>query len=57
MHVDDTFGKDDLARFEKMLDKQKLTAVSINKFDRVKPDLDDLVNVLFKSDPQAVVIV
>ncbi len=57
VHVDDTFGKDGLAGFEKALAKQKLTAVSINRFDRVKPDLDGLVNVLIKSDPQAVVIV
>ncbi len=57
VHVDDTFGKDGLAGFEKAMAKQKMTAVSINKFDRVKADLDGVVNAVIKSEPQAVVII
>ncbi len=57
VHVDDTFGRDGLAGFEKAMAKQKLTAVSINKFDRVKPDLDVLVHSVIQSDPQALVII
>ena len=34
-----------------------MSAVSVNKFNRVKPDLDVLVSEVIKSDPQAVVIV
>jgi branched-chain amino acid transport system substrate-binding protein len=57
MYVDDSFGKDGLAGFEKAMAQQKLTPLSINKFERAKPDLDSVVATVVKAAPQGVVIV
>lgn len=57
VHVDDTFGRDGLAGFEKAMARQKLTPASVSKFERVNPDLDSLLLEVMKSNPQAIVIV
>lgn len=57
MYVDDSFGKDGLAGFEKAMAQQKLSAISINKFERAKPDLDGVVTKVVQAAPQGVIIV
>ncbi|MDO8654037.1 MAG: ABC transporter substrate-binding protein [Undibacterium sp.] len=57
VHVDDTFGRDGLAGFEKGMAQHKLTPVSISKYDRIKPDVDGVVANVVKANPAAVIIV
>jgi branched-chain amino acid transport system substrate-binding protein len=57
LYVDDTFGKDGLAGFQSVMAQQKLIPVSINSFDRAKPELDAVVASVAKANPQAVIII
>lgn len=57
LHVDDSFGRDGLAGFEKAMAQQKLTPVSISKYDRAKPDVDGVVVAIGKANPKAAIIV
>ncbi|AZP12840.1 MULTISPECIES: ABC transporter substrate-binding protein [Undibacterium] len=57
MYVDDSFGKDGLAGFEKVMAQQKLKPISINKFERAKPELDAVVASAVKAEPQGILIV
>jgi branched-chain amino acid transport system substrate-binding protein len=57
LYVDDTFGKDGLAGFQSVMAQQKLAPVSINSFDRTKPELDAVVASVAKANPQAVIII
>lgn len=57
LHVDDSFGRDGLAGFEKAMAQHKLRAVGIHSYDRAKPDVDGVVRTVLQSDPKALIIV
>ena len=57
VHTDDSFGDDGLAGAQKGLVAAKLTATSIDKFDRTKPDFSQIATKIAKSDAQAVLMV
>ena len=57
IHVDDSFGADGLEGTQKGLAAAKLTAVSIAKFDRSKPDFSQIAPAMAKLAPQAITII
>lgn len=56
LHVDDAFGKDALAGYEKAINRNGLKTGTIVKFDRVKPNYDATAEEVNKSAPQALII-
>jgi branched-chain amino acid transport system substrate-binding protein len=56
LHVDDAFGKDGLAGFNKAMERAKLTPASISTFERVKPDYAAAAKAVIKANPSALVI-
>ncbi len=57
LHVDDSYGEDGLAGFNKAMAKRKLTPSVIAKFERVKPDYAATAAAVIKTNPQALIIV
>lgn len=57
VHVDDSFGEDGLAGAQKGLASAKISAVAVEKFDRVKPDFSKIAPLVAKSGAQAVVMI
>lgn len=57
LHVDDAFGQDGLAGFNKAMAKYNLTPAIITKFARVKPDLEATAATLIEAKPSALIIV
>jgi branched-chain amino acid transport system substrate-binding protein len=57
VHVDDSFGADGLEGAQRGLSAAKLAAVTIAKFDRSKPDFSQIVPVLAKTEPQAILFI
>lgn len=57
LHVDDSFGRDGLAGFEKGMAARKLTATTIVSFARAKPDVNAAAAALIKANPKALIIV
>lgn len=56
LHVDDAFGKDGLAGFERAMADAKMEPVSITAFARVDPDNAAAAATVIKDDPSALVI-
>jgi ABC-type branched-subunit amino acid transport system substrate-binding protein len=56
LHVEDAFGKDGLAGFNKAMAKAKLTPVAVTKFERVKPDYAAAAAEVIKGNPAALLI-
>lgn len=57
LHVDDSFGRDGLAGFEKGMAARKLTPTIIASFARDKPDVAATAAELIKANPKALIIV
>ena len=57
IYADDSFGEDGLAGAQKGLQKAKLEAVGIHKFNRTKPDFAAIVPEVVKSGAQSVLLV
>ncbi len=57
VHVDDSFGLDGLTGAQKGFTEASISAVAIEKFDRVKPDFSKITPVILKSGAQAVVMI
>lgn len=57
LYVDDTFGYDALEGFNKVMAERKIVPYIVAKYDRVKPNLDELVAALTKANPKALIIV
>ena len=57
IYADDSFGEDGLAGAKKGLQKAKLEAVGLHKFDRSKPDFAAIVPAVVKSGAQSVLLV
>lgn len=57
VHVDDSFGRDGLEGFSKVMNAQQLTPAVISKFDRTAPDFPSAVAAVMKAAPSALVIV
>jgi branched-chain amino acid transport system substrate-binding protein len=57
VHVNDSFGKDGLAGFERRMAELKLKPVFITTFDRTTGDTTDAVQVVLKADAQATIVV
>ena len=57
IYADDSFGEDGLAGAQKGLQKAKLEAVGIHKFNRTKPDFSTIVPEVVKSGAQSVLLV
>ncbi|HCY17423.1 MAG: amino acid ABC transporter substrate-binding protein [Curvibacter sp. GWA2_64_110] len=57
VHVDDSFGEDGLAGAQKGLASAKISAVAVEKFDRVKPDFSKIAPLVAKLGAQAVVMI
>jgi branched-chain amino acid transport system substrate-binding protein len=57
LHVDDAFGEDGLAGFNKAMAAHKLTPTNITKFARVKPDYAATAATVIKANPSALIIV
>ncbi len=57
LHVDDAFGEDGLAGFQKAMEARKLTPVAITKFARVNPDYNATAAEVIKPAPGALIIV
>ncbi|CAN5479687.1 ABC transporter substrate-binding protein [soil metagenome] len=57
LHVDDAFGQDGLAGFNKAMEMRKLQPTIITKFERVNPDYVKTAETVMKAKPQALVIV
>jgi branched-chain amino acid transport system substrate-binding protein len=56
VYADDSFGADAVAGAQKGLATAKLSASSIEKFDRTKPDFSGIAPKIAKTEPQAVMI-
>jgi branched-chain amino acid transport system substrate-binding protein len=57
LHVDDSFGRDGLAGFNRAMAASKLQPVIITTFDRVKPDYAATADAIIKANPSALIIV
>lgn len=57
LHVDDGFGRDALAGFEKAMQAHQLKPALLAAFDRAHPDIDAAVHAALKADPRALIIV
>jgi ABC-type branched-subunit amino acid transport system substrate-binding protein len=57
LHVDDAFGLDGLAGFEKAMAAHKLQPAVITRFERVNPDFATTAATVIKVNPQALIIV
>jgi ABC-type branched-subunit amino acid transport system substrate-binding protein len=57
LYVDDTFGYDALEGFNKAMAERKIEPYIVAKYDRVKPNVDELVAALTKANPKALIIV
>jgi ABC-type branched-subunit amino acid transport system substrate-binding protein len=55
VHVDDSFGKDSLAGYQKGFTAARLKPLQVLTYDRTKPDIDAVVSRLVALKPQAVV--
>lgn len=56
-HVDDSFGRDSLAGFQRGMQERKLQSAGEISFARVKPDIPAAVAAILKADPRALIIV
>lgn len=57
IHSDDSFGADGLTGAQKGLQVAKLTAATVQKFDRAKPDFSKITPAVVESKAQAVLFV
>jgi branched-chain amino acid transport system substrate-binding protein len=57
IHVDDSFGRDALAGFNKAMETYKLKPAVVMKFDRAKPDVEKVVQSVISADPHTAIIV
>jgi branched-chain amino acid transport system substrate-binding protein len=57
VHVDDSFGADGLEGAQKGLTAAKLTAATVAKFDRAKPDFTQIAPAMAKLAPQAIMVI
>lgn len=57
IYVDDSFGADGLTGAQKGLAAAKLTAVALEKFDRVKPDFSKIAPLVAQAGAQAVLMI
>lgn len=57
LHVDDSFGRDGLAGFEKAMAVHKMKPAIVTKFDRVNPDYAATATKLINANPSAIIIV
>lgn len=57
LHVDDAFGEDGLAGFNKAMAVHKLTPTNTTKFARVKPDYAETAAAVINANPSALVII
>lgn len=57
LYVDDSFGRDGLAGFERGMAERKLKPTIATNFARVKPDVNAAAAELIKAKPQALIIV
>jgi branched-chain amino acid transport system substrate-binding protein len=57
LHVDDAFGQDGLAGFNKAMAARRLSPTIITKFERVNPNYNATAATVIKANPQALIIV
>ncbi|MBC3935185.1 ABC transporter substrate-binding protein [Undibacterium sp. CY7W] len=56
-HVDDTFGKDGLAGFQEIMQKQGLKPSAVLSYDRAKPDVPKVIQALQGANAKALVVI